>query len=1350
MKVLLRFRILIVIVLLSGFLAAQTNRGGISGTVFDKSGAVVAGATVTVTNLGTNQKSVAKTARNGAYSVLSLDPVLYSVTVEAKGFKTEIVEQVKVDTASVATVNATLQVGTSNQAVTVSAETAQINTVSGTTGTTVTERELTDVPLINRSVLDLAVTQPNITGDAGSEDPGLSASATVPGYNLSINGARPGASTFLSDGVNNTGVSLARTMVSFSPETVQEFSVQTSAFSAEYGNTGGGIINATTKQGTNQFNGTALWYVRNPYFDSPNWIAGPTAHKPPGPQLKYNQFSLTAGGPVIIPKIYHGQNKTFWFAAYEPRYRRDLCVNCSDSYQLLPTDAMRAGDFSNTVMVKQPNGGAIVRVPTAVAAQFGFQQCTGNNACDPLIYNHYVPVPGTNQFQAILPAPATYPVFTGNIIPQNLLDATALKALAYIPRAGAYFLDPNGNITNFFNPRTLRQDETRYTVRVDHIFSQNNQINGRYTNQPTVKDQFTPCCPTGEGAEYSNSKQAMIAYTHVFTPTLFNDLRLNYTRGRFSTTIGQKYDVNTGQNLNTILGLPSLTHGGVPSLPFIGGQGSSSQDDTEERYGITDIVYLTRGAMSWKFGVDLSHSLQNETPLFDAIGGNYDIRALQTNNNGSSNTGTGGDTIASFLLGVANAATFRPAILRYHYRWNAAAGFVQNDWKVRSNLTLNLGVRYNLELPRTEQNNLQGVFRPDLAQSYPVPGGAVAGVLPATAGNPTGSIPLASILVPPFAFAGKGGRSRYLFPADYHDFEPRFGFAWSPHFLAFGGRQVTIRGGYGISHLPVSGAARLPNPDFGFLTNYVGATVNPAYIMRLGENPPVVNPIDVNQAVFKNIPANGLLYIQPNGFSSLTMPGFALSPNHHSPYSQNWNFTLAWDAGRHTTVELAYVGNKGTHLFEGGEDINPTNFNLVVNTLDPANVNPYSTTGSSGVVDPLGRQTPNGTKIFTGTLYSPYAGFAALISLYDASGNSVRHAAYINVIHRTSKGLTVISNYTFGKSIDDSQGASDKFVLSTGQVSGESAFGAPRSFDRSVSTFDQKHSFNTTVIYDLPFGQGRKFLSNAWAPVKTIVGGWTTTGIFRITSGYPAWATLVDSNQIGDPANTHQMRPNIVPGVPLKNPLWSSSCPLGTQCQPFLNPLAFERPALGQFGNAPRTFDGVRGPSQQYFDGSIQKSFPLGGEGRRKLQVRMDLLNAFNHPVFRVGPNNNFTDFMSAPVATFMNSNDYNGWAIANGQPTVTSVSSTTGVCSGPGAAVCNQIQTLVNTQRSNGVLPTDFFTMQLPANFNTAQPNSYDIRTLNGYKLWRLRSAYNNSFGTLFNPGGSSRYIQFGLKVYF
>jgi hypothetical protein len=314
-----------------------------------------------------------------------------------------------------------------------------------------------------------------------------------------VNGGRPGSTLFLADGVNNTGVSLALTMVSFSPETVQEFTVQTSVFSAEYGSVGGGIINTTTKSGSNDFHGTALWYNRNPYLAAAPW-SNATNNKPTT-NLKYNQFSLTAGGPVYIPKVHKGKDKTFWFAALEPRYRRDLCTTCTGTYSLLPTDAMRQGDFSNTVFVQSP-GGAVARVPFSVAQQFGLTP----RADDANIYNHYI-LDG-NQFS---PAPApvagrTYPQFPGNVIPQNMLNPVALNVLPYINSPGPYFYDPNRNLANFFDPRTLRQGEIRYTISIDHILSSREKINGRYTYQPTIKSQLTPDSPLTDKATYSWSR----------------------------------------------------------------------------------------------------------------------------------------------------------------------------------------------------------------------------------------------------------------------------------------------------------------------------------------------------------------------------------------------------------------------------------------------------------------------------------------------------------------------------------------------------------------------------------------------------------------------------------------------------------------------------------------------------------------------------------------------------------------------------------------------------------------------------------------------------------------------------
>ncbi|MBS1854426.1 MAG: carboxypeptidase regulatory-like domain-containing protein [Acidobacteria bacterium] len=1321
-------------------LLAQTNRGAISGTVTDQSGSVVPGASVTITNTGTNESRKITTGAAGTYSALDLDPVTYKVEVEMQGFKKAAVENVKVDTASTTAVNVTLQTGSVDTQVTVSAEVAMLNVESGTTSSTVTSRELQDVPLVNRSVLDLAMVQPNVSGDPGSENPLMVSETTCPGCNISVNGGRPLNTLMMADGTNNTGVSLARTMVSFSPETVQEFTVQTTAFSAEYSTTGGGVISATTKSGTNNFNGAVLWYNRNPDVAAAPWTNAATNR--PYPTLKYNQFSLTAGGPVYIPKVYNGKNKTFWFAGFEPNYRRDHL----DQYGLMPTDGMRTGDFSGLV---NTNSGWL---PQSVVDRF---QGTAPTAVAPatggsVIYQQYN-LTGNNQFVPITLCTATittncqpaYLPFPGNKIPAQYLDASAQKAMQYIAPAGAYYLNSNGLISNISSPRRLQQDEKRYTIRVDQIVSDKDRLNVRYTATPIVKIQDTPVSTTQASGEYSWAKQAMLAYTRMISPTVLNDLRLNYTRGRFSNTLAPEWDINTGNNLNTILGLPSLTRGGVPGLnglfpgsalggggsnaTGLGGGGSTSVEDREERYALTDIFYKSHGTMSLKFGFDFSHALQNVLPLYASMGGQYNFSTIQTNSNGTS-TGTAGSPFASFLLGVVNSTvTLRNAQIPYYYRWNSYSGFVQNDWKVRPNLTLNIGLRYGVQMPRTEKYDNQGVFNLDMINTFPL----------ATPLKLQDGTVVNSVQAPAFAFSGRGGNSRYMTPTDYKNFEPRFGFAWSPRFLA--DHRVTLRGGYGLSHAPISGARRLPGPDFGstvgFTTTIPSQTANPNYVMRLGENPPLVVPQTPAQVI--NAPASGL--VTNNSLYYQGIGGFAVSPNYHTPYIQNWNLTISWQANPTTTMEIGYTGLKGTRLFMPNENINPKNSPLL-DAQNAAAVNPTAT-----IADPLGRINPaTGAKLTVqnGSLGSPYLGFSSLYLLYDASANSIRHGGYVSVQHRVARGLTFTANYTWAKSIDDaSNSGGDKNILTAvgGQTDGQVAFGYPRYLDRSVSTFDQRHTINGTVIYDLPVGRGRLLLNNAWKPLDALVGGWTVSGIERLNSGFPYLPYLSDSNQIGD--LTHTARPDMLAGVPLVNPLWSSTCPVGNGCQPYVNPAAFMRPPLGRPGSAPRTLDGVRGPWAQYLDVSVQKSFKLGESGRRRLQFRADALNLLNHPIFRVYPNNGGgADFMGAPSTANLTTAEYDTWAKANNQPLYNTTA---------GAAAYNGIVGMINAQKTNNVLPTSFFNTPLPANFYGNAATSYDITTLQGYKYYRLRNAYSTTFGTLYQRGGS-RYLQFGLKLFF
>lgn len=1322
---------------------AQTNRGGISGSVSDKNGGVIPGAIVTITNIGTNQSQKLTTSGDGAFGATSLEPVIYRITVEAPGFKKALLENVKVDTASTATVNVVLEAGAVETTVNITAETPLLNTANGTASQTITERQIQDVPLFNRSVLDLALTAPNVSGDAGSEDPEVTSGQPVPGFNLNLNGGRAGSTAILADGVNNTGVGVARAVVSFTPETVQEFTVQTSAYSAEFGRTGGGVISATTKSGTNRYNGVALFYHRNPATNAQRWTT--STLRPPN-NLRFSQGSFTIGGPVWLPKkvfgpaSYDGHDKTFFFFAYEPRWRRDFVVTDT----LLPTDAMRTGDFSGLSRIA--NGW----VPTSVLSQFPQIPVTSTET---RIFQQFNVVGG--KYVPIVPAAGTlFAPFPGNRLPQNMIDPVALKAFDFLPRAGNYFINDAGQLSNFVVNRFVQQDETRYTTRIDHQISSTDRLSFRFTKVPAVGVRGFGSEINGNSAAYSDSKQAVITHTHIFSPRIVNELRVNYTRGVFSEDYGPEFSIKTGRNLSNELGIPTLTSGGLPlfnvsadgpnAFASIGSAGSTNNFNVEERYNINDIVNFTQGAMNWKFGVDLNYELLNVTPFFGAAGGRWDFRVLNTSSNRGTAATSGGITWASYLLGVPNAVQARPVIIPYYYRWKSSAAFVQNDWKVKPNLTLNLGMRYALQLPRTEKYNRQGVFRPDLTQTVTLTDAQRRAVATGLGVATTAAIPATvptSVLIPAFAYSGRGGRSKYIFPVQYKDFEPRFGFAWSPGtFNWMKDRHFVVRGGYGISHSPLNGQNRTPSPDFGtfngLTTNANGSSgsTDPSQPFRLSG----VYPLYLSQTPEQvlAIPEDGLVY-----GNSLGIPGFALGATNATPYTQNWNLSLSWEVMKNTVVEVAYVGNKGTHLFSQRVNLNPRDLDFV-EALEANNLSSDTT-----FADPLGRRSLTGTvlTIERGNVGSRFFGFNNLFSLYDASVNSIRHATYVDVRRRVNNGLAFTANYTFGKSIDEASDASPETrSLTTGTTSGgHITFGAPRSADRSISSFDVKHAVSSTVIFDLPFGRGRKLLASANRLVDTAIGGWTLTSLFRLQGGYPFLPTIVEGNRLSS-GITHTIRPDLVPGVPLKNPLWSRDCPVGTLCEPYVNPAAFMRPAKGSLGTAPRTLD-IRGPMQRFFDISIQKDFKLGGDGKRKVQFRVDMNNALNSPIFRTVSGNgaNINDFMGLPDETPISTADYDAWvAAAAGRPARTTAE---------GAALFAKVQSFVTGARlPSGAIPLDYYAgIRLPQGFATRDANTFDLNTLEGFKLYRLRRAYQTGFGTL-RELGLPRYIQFGLKIYF
>ena len=697
-------QISIFIIVLSLVIIGQTNKGGITGTVIDAKGAAVPGATVTITNIGTNKSVVLTSSSEGSFTATTLDPALYNIKVEATNFKKALVEKVKVDTASVATLNIMVEAGNINEEVTIQADAQLVNSDSGTTSQTITERQIRDLPLTNRSVLDLAVTMPNVAGDAGSEDADAF-TAPAPGFNLSVNGGRPGSTAMLADGVSNTGVGIARAVVSFTPETVQEFTIQSSAYSAEYGTAGGGVINVTTKSGTNKFSGTALWYHRNPATNSRPWRQG-TAPRPTN-NLRYNQESFSVGGPIYLPRFgeggkwfYDGHNKSFFFFAIEPRQRVDFTV----SNGLIPTAAERAGNFRGLV---RTSGGIM---PAAIATQFnqasvgtsaifqqftvgaggklvpivlqtGFQYCQFGAVNVTMVANPIAAYGGVLQPQCTAGQAATETEANNpnlNIIPSSFFDPISQKLLAIMDPAQGYFID-NGLVRNYQALRGINQNESRLTVRLDHNFTQNMKANFRYSKTPSVAVRGNGGDINGNTSAYSNAKQYLVTINNIFSSSLINDLRLNYTRGLFSEDYSPDFNIKTGRSFSKEIGLNALTTGGLPLILMsgdnpqiygaadLGASSSTNNFNVEQRKNISDTLYWNRGNMSWKFGTDDSIAQLQVIPFFAGSGGRWNFRTVNTSNNRGTGTANGGNSLASFLIGVPNAEDFRPALFTYNY-----------------------------------------------------------------------------------------------------------------------------------------------------------------------------------------------------------------------------------------------------------------------------------------------------------------------------------------------------------------------------------------------------------------------------------------------------------------------------------------------------------------------------------------------------------------------------------------------------------------------------------------------------------------------------------------------------------
>lgn len=1195
--------------------ALAQSTGTITGAVTDQLQAAIPGVKITLTAVGTGTRIAAVTNDSGNYTAASLQPVEYIVSAELEGFKKAASKPVKVTPGSAAQVNIVLVPLDAKQVVEVSADPPAIETQISMVSNTVSQKELESMPLASRNVLDLAMTIPGVMGDPGSDEGGIFLDVPSSGSGLNISGGRAGSSAIMADGANATSLGIGRATITFSPDTIQEMNIITSTFSAKYGNSGGGVVQTVSRAGTDTYRGTAYWYHRNPFF------AARQFNRPIPAQARRNEEGVTFSGPVWIPKLYKGRGRTWFMVAVEPKQWFDQI----DIYDRFPTVEERNGDFRNTWVapgqVRPKLHQAVRCAPTP-------------QSCQQLLPLHR---PSSTAEYPLFSANDPDPSKRGYVIPKNMMDPLALKILEEVPLPNIPF---NAQGQNYFGTRGVDGRSRRYMVKVDHNFTPKHRFSSTYRQVPNLSDRFRTSKENyffSFASDQSITKQGLVNHTWTMSPAAVNEMRASYTF--FDSSRTPPGDLAVTNYTKEKFGLPNALSYGYPQ--FTAGFGTYGLNNggvnglgqyIEHQYQFSDDFSIVKGKHTLQTGFDYRLGMMNvkSSGLAYMCCGQYNFAATQTNS-GNANTpgGTGGLTFASFLLGVPNGINLRNVLIPYYYRWSNMAAYFQDDWKIKRNLTLNLGMRWQFNSPRWEKWNRQATFDYYNPKELLDNEGDLAG------------------FTFDYLYAGYEGRSRYLEKAFYKNFEPRVGWAWQPAWMPLRRRHLVLRGGYGISHPPITSRGRDPIPDFGVAAagawgflRWQSNTAAPArtqsedprYTITIGRNRPAMtlNPLTVQ------IPENGRLCVGCRGTQDSRVPAGArvlFANDSKSQYIQTWNLTTQFEAPGALVVSMSYLGQKGTYLLSPLIGINNPDPILFAELLDEGG------DPTELIEDPFGRVDAAGNPLQRPRVDylrpNPLAGDVNIAGRTDS--NSIYHAGTLSVDRRMA-GFGIRANYTWAKSIDTSSDAS----LNSPQLYPWSLSRLQNARDlkanRSVSTFDSRHRVNVAITnWDIPIGRRKRFGGNIGRKTNLLVGDWSISGNFFVQSGLPWAIYLGNSDTNGVPGATggaERVRPNMMLGVPMRNPRWSKQV---ANDVPYINPEAFARPGYGEIGNAPRTLDYFRLPWRFSSNASLIKEIRPWREGRRYFTLRGEFYNVTNTVMFNIATGGTSEAMFSAQPALCRN-----------------------------------------------------------------------------------------------------------------
>jgi hypothetical protein len=1069
--------------------ARAQGTGEITGTVTDPTGAAVGGAKVVATNVATGAERLATTNDAGNYDLPALPPGTYNMRAEFTGFRSSERRGMELQVAQVARIDFSLEIGNVSDTVEVAGGAPVIETESATVGTVIENKRIVELPLNGRNPLQLASLTPGATtnGPASSQGQQRMGGARN-AFALNVAGQRTSNNHYELDGVENTDPNFNTYLFLPSVDALQEFKVESGTYGAEYGR-GLSQVNMTTRSGGNEFHGTLFEFLRNAKLDAKNFFDpfGPIA------PFKRNQFGGTVGGPVLIPKVFNGRDKIFFFFNYEGLRERKAQTAVFN----MPPAQNRTGDFSGSNVVIYDPSTRIVDATGKVAAQAAFP---------------------------------------GNVIPASRVTSTSTTALKNwfpLPNKG----NLNGYTANYISNEGRRNDGDQVTARGDYVMSPSSNLMGRFSR--TKDAGYLPLTTPGLG--YNNTViawQGLIGHTLVLGGNKVNELRFAVARLSAANEQPSANKVNWVSSLG-IGGVPTdiAEYWGVPVFQFGGGAISTVGECSDCPFVNHDTIFQwtdnftwTKGKHTFRFGTDDRRVRYNQIGAVVARG-RFTFNGTYTGDPALTSPPPQ-NTLADFLLGNMATSEGQSGAPIAAYRSYSLNVYADNSWKVSSKLTVNFGLRYELEPPyRDKYDHIVNIaFKWD---DSILPVYVRAGKGDFYGGNPPPPFKLPAGV--PFTRGQFGTRA---YQTSYKDIAPRLGMAYSLN------PKTVIRAGGGIYYVREIG-----NAQFDLVRNAPFST-------RRSEN-----------AQSTLVPS--LNWLVP--FVQTATPSFILvnQYNQNTPYVPQWSFGVQRQITDNSSLEVTYLGSAGVHLQRL----------LTYNTATP------------GPPTNINNRRPQ---------YPVYGGTFQVMA--DPSHSSY-HALQMRFQQRFSRGVTVLSSYSWSRSIDNGSGIRT--------VDGDSL--TPSNdhdlrLDRGLSAFDFRHRWTTSFLYELPIGRGKAVGGGFNRLTDALAGGWQIGGIATLQSGFP-FTLYCGSGSVqngGDNCYPDSLGgTSELPGDQRGASRWFNT---GN----FVNRINDPKLPQYRYGNNAR--NNVIGPPLVDVDFSVMKSFRFSE--RRVLEFRTEFFNLLNHPIF--------------------------------------------------------------------------------------------------------------------------------------